>query len=613
MKKRSSSGNPSLPYDPARRRAATRTRNSMPSHKTSLSRVVVMSFHPVTKEFSERLEKLCGPVDAYFDAASLRKLSLTAGVRELRNIRADEVIVALESDVARVLVGPLSIAASFTRAKAIKVVWPDLRVETVSRLRAIRHVVAVIRDTLSSRRSLARMLRDGDAMRQAPMPRQVTSGSGTRILYLDANISLGTAVGGSVGHTAGVIDGFLDHGFELDYASLKQIPTDRRGATPLKLQPETLLAVPPELNFYRYAELIERQIIPRHRANPWSFIYQRFSLHNFTGPHLGRKLNIPVVLEFNGSEAWAAANWGTRLALHDEAVATESAALATADLIVTVSDELGHDLQRRGIPAERIVVYPNCVDPALFDPRRFRAEDLAALRGRYDISPDALIVGFIGTFGQWHGVEFLAQCIADMVRDDSAWIRRNKLHFMLVGDGLKMAAVRELVGSEEVSRYVTLTGLVAQSEAAKYLACADLLVSPHVPNTDGSGFFGSPTKLFEYMAMEKPIVAAALGQISDVIAGKGATALGSMPPGAGEMCGFLYEPGDPWAFKRTLRAVVDDMPAAAKVAKMARAEVLNRYTWKRHVEAILTAMSNNGLIGEAPQQMAVGSEKQGQF
>ncbi len=108
---------------------------------------------------------------------------------------------------------------------------------------------------------------------------------------------------------------------------------------------------------------------------------------------------------------------------------------------------------------------------------------------------------------------------------------------MLVGDGLKMPEVRRLVGPPEIARFVTLTGLVAQSEAPRYLACADLLLSPTCRTRTAPDFFGSPTKLFEYMAMEKPIVASALGQIEDVIAGRGATRLGALPPGAGAPCG----------------------------------------------------------------------------
>lgn len=563
-----------------------------------------MSFHPVTRSFADRITEVCGPVDSYYDAANLRKLSPVAALRQLRSLHADKLVIALESEVSTALIAPLSIAAALTRVGSLAVVWPDLRVEALGRLGGLQNLLQLGVDTLSSRRALFRRLRQGEAIRRLPMPRQVPPSRGARILYLDANISLGAAVGGSVGHTAGVIGGFLDNAFEVDYASLKSLPTDRAGARWLKLQPDGLLAMPAELNFYPYAEAIEERIVPLHSSNPWSFIYQRFSLHDFTGPHLGRRLNVPVVVEFNGSEAWASANWGTRLRLHGAAEKAEAVALDAADLIVTVSDELGDELKRRRIPDSRILVYPNCVDPAAFDSTRFSTDDLVDLKRQYGIPKDALVAGFIGTFGQWHGIEFLAECIRDLARNDAAWLERSKLHFMLVGDGLKMPEVRRLVGSPEVARFVTLTGLVAQSEAPRYLAGADLLLSPHVPNADGSGFFGSPTKLFEYMAMEKPIVASALGQIEDVITGRGATRLGALPPGAGAPCGLLYEPGNAKAFKDTLRRVVDDMPAAAGVAKAARAEVLNRYTWRRHVDAILTAMARNGLLVRRPDRDA---------
>jgi glycosyltransferase involved in cell wall biosynthesis len=205
-------------------------------------------------------------------------------------------------------------------------------------------------------------------------------------------------------------------------------------------------------------------------------------------------------------------------------------------------------------------------------------------------------VGFIGTFGHWHGIDFLAERIVELATEEAEWLKRKKLHFMLVGDGLKMAAVRRILDTESVRNLVTLTGLVPQSDAAKYLAAADLLVSPHVPNPDGSEFFGSPTKLFEYMAMKRPIVASALGQIGDVVAGRGATKVGDLPAGAGLPCGLVFEPGNARAFNAALRRLVDDPELAGSLAKAARAEVLARYTWPRHVNAILERMIASKLL-----------------
>jgi glycosyltransferase involved in cell wall biosynthesis len=551
---------------------------------------VVMSFHPLTTEFSARIEALCGPVTGYYDAAILRKMSILSALRSLRRIQVSRLILALEGDASRALIGPLSIAALFTRASSITVVWSDLRVKPLRRATALVNIVRVMRDTVSSRWALARSKMEAAELEGRILPRSVPPASGNCILYLDANISLGAPVGGSIGHTSGIIGGFLDHGFTVDYASLKSPPTKRSNVRWVQLYAGMLLALPPELNYYRYAELIKKRIVRLHGDDDWSFLYQRFSLHNFLGPQLGQALNIPVVVEFNGSEVWVAENWGTRLALHDQAIVTERIALTQADLIVTVSDQLVRELRERGIPNERILIYPNCVDPSVFDPARFDRNDLKSLRAQHNIPADANVVGFIGTFGQWHGVDFLARCIDDLVRNDLSWIESNKIHFMLVGDGPKMPIVRQSLGADPVNRFVSLTGLVAQVEAPRLLACADILVSPHIPNADGSEFFGSPTKLFEYMAMGKPILASALGQIADVVSGRGATRLGELPEGVNRACGLLFEPGNPDAFKQGLRRLVEDPSLSASLGQAARAEVLARYTWKQHANAILQRM-----------------------
>ncbi|MGN6777375.1 hypothetical protein, partial [Rhizobium sp.] len=230
------------------------------------SSVTVMSFHPVTKGFSREIERHCGPVDLYFDAATLRNLSIPASIRTLRRIRTSRLVLALEGESARALVAPLSIAGAFTRADFMAVFWPDLSIEPITRVTVLKNIWRLLLDSLTARLALARSKRSGAEMKAVKMPRQVPAAAGNRILYLDTNISLGAPVGGSIGHTAGVIDGFLQHEFEVDYASLKSMPTQKQGAHWVQLRPETLLAIPPELNFYRYAEVIDAKLTPMHRA-----------------------------------------------------------------------------------------------------------------------------------------------------------------------------------------------------------------------------------------------------------------------------------------------------------------------------------------------------------
>jgi glycosyltransferase involved in cell wall biosynthesis len=142
---------------------------------------------------------------------------------------------------------------------------------------------------------------------------------------------------------------------------------------------------------------------------------------------------------------------------------------------------------------------------------------------------------------------------------------------------------------------VTLTGLVPQAGAPAYLAASDVFLSPHVPNPDGTPFFGSPTKLFEYMAMGKPIVAADLDQIGEVLRG---TYLDETPSPEGPLA-ELYTPADENAFVAAFRRVVENPEHSATMGARARDAALQSYTWDRHVEKILGRLKTLNLGAES--------------
>lgn len=274
----------------------------------------------------------------------------------------------------------------------------------------------------------------------------------------------------------------------------------------------------------------------------------------------------------------------------------EEAMLRHAHLVVTISEVLRDELIERGVEPARIVCYPNCIDPAVFTSARFSLAELQALRARYGISMDSTVLAFIGTFGQWHGAEMLAQAIAHLYVEERQWLKDRKVHFLLVGDGLKMPQVRSIIETAGAGGVCTLTGLVPQEQAALHLAAADILVSPHVPNSDGTRFFGSPTKLFEYMAMKKGIVASKLDQIGEVLSpGLDVSDLPASPPGSDHPeLALLYEPGNLEGLIRGIRFLVERKDWQSHLGSNARQRALDKYTWRHHVQAILNGLESVG-------------------
>ena len=179
-----------------------------------------------------------------------------------------------------------------------------------------------------------------------------------------------------------------------------------------------------------------------------------------------------------------------------------------------------------------------------------------------------MVIGFIGTFGKWHGAEILVECFGELLSQ-----YKNQLHLLMIGDGITMPQVMETVKRYQMEDCVTLTGAIPQAEAPSYLAACDILASPHVPNSDGSKFFGSPTKLFEYMAMGKGIVASDLDQIGEVL--------------NHEKTAYLVKPGEKKALIEGLKVLIEKPKLRNVLGGNAREEVVKKYTWNEHTYKII--------------------------
>lgn len=425
---------------------------------------------------------------------------------------------------------------------------------------------------------------------------EILDKTGYGAFYLNANLWFGLQAGGSIGHISGVVNGMLKNNLSVSFASVGGRLMVRSDAEFVQINPPAVVSIPFETTYYLFNTNVNRQCsIALEKQKP-KFIYQRMSIANVSGVQLSRKFNLPLVIEYNGSEVWVAKNWGNPLRYHKIAETAEECCLKHAHMVVTVSDVLRRDLVKRGVDPNRILVYPNCIDPEVFDSNNFSTANLLDLRSKYDIPDDAVVATFVGTFGQWHGVEVLAESVKRLLDEKLDQVISQNIYFLFVGDGIKMSEVKNILHGVKDPTRVILTGLVRQEEAPIYLASSDILLSPHVQNNDGSEFFGSPTKLFEYMAMGKAILASDLAQIGDVLKPDVRIDSSHILDESKNAVALLVEPGNIDQLMAGILKLAQEEGLRSQLGKNAKSLALKHYTWDNHVNAITSKLNHLELL-----------------
>lgn len=417
-------------------------------------------------------------------------------------------------------------------------------------------------DFAESRRALRRLEQQVETMNVRAHKRARDSGL-PRVVYLRATPGPGTQAGGAASHIKGVVEALRNLGVDLEIISNDAIAgLDPAGNQFTIVPPETaggtraLFDIHNNLVFTRAAvPLIER-------ANP-DFIYQRYARFSWAGVTAAVRTGRPLFLEYNGSEVWVGRHWD-RVGSLGLLERYERLNLEAAARIFVVSEVERRNLEARGVAAEKIILNPNGVDVEVFRPGAGGPQAREAL----GLSHTDLVAGFVGTFGPWHGVVQLAEAIKSLPE-------QLPLRFLFVGSGGLHGEVERLLATERERGKVIFTGAVAHERVPSLLDACDILVAPHVPLADGSDFFGSPTKIFEYMAMGKAIVASRLGQIGEVL--------------IDDETALLVTPGNIGELTAALVRVTENGELRARLGPNAREAAVRNHTWSHNARRVLAA------------------------
>lgn len=170
--------------------------------------------------------------------------------------------------------------------------------------------------------------------------------------------------------------------------------------------------------------------------------------------------------------------------------------------IIVVTDSFKRKLKEKGIPIQKIEVIKNGVDITKFKPTE---KDRALLKvlnleGRK-------IIGYIGTHGMAHRLDFILQCAAQM---DG----KNNCHFLLIGTGAEKNNLLKL--KEQLNlKNVTMLDPVPKHEVKRYISILDIALI----NLRKSDLFTTviPSKIFENAGMRIPILMGVNGEARQIV------------------------------------------------------------------------------------------------
>jgi glycosyltransferase involved in cell wall biosynthesis len=493
---------------------------------------------------------------------------LTKRLRALRALKAD--VFAIATEKLQWQRGQQLFMLFGALAGAREVVMLDAQGAELKRSRAsllIASPLALSNEAIASAKTFAKARRELKRLEvevvQNSLPANLRVTSSPRIVFLRSTPGPGTQAGGAASHIKGVVEGLVELGAHVDVVSNDRIAGFDDTKIPVTIiEPVTsggtraVFDIKNNLNF-------TRKLLPLIDRDAPDFIYQRYARFSWAGVVAALERKRPLFLEYNGSEVWVGRHWD-RVGKLELLERYERLNLNAATRIFVVSEVERRNLERRGIESNKIVINPNGVDARVFRPGVGGAE----VRRGLGLATEDVVVGFVGTFGPWHGVLVLAEAIKAIPVE-------LPLRFVLVGSGSLHTQVEQMLRSEIEKGRVIFTGPVKHEEVPALLDACDILASPHVPLSDGSDFFGSPTKLFEYMAMGKGIVASRLGQIGEVL--------------KHDESALLLEPGDAAALANAIQQMAQSKALRTRLGEKAREVVVSNYTWAHNAQRVINA------------------------
>ncbi len=174
------------------------------------------------------------------------------------------------------------------------------------------------------------------------------------------------------------------------------------------------------------------------------------------------------------------------------------------DGIVVVTDSFKNNLIQKGIDFEKIRVIKNGINLNSLQSNEDKSDQI--INNSIKNLKDKTVVGYIGTHGMAHGLNFILKSIKK--------IKNTEIHFIFIGDGSERNSLMELANKLSLNN-ITFIKQIPKSDIPHYLDLIDIaLVNLIKSNTFKEVI---PSKIFENALYQNPILLGIEGESKKLI------------------------------------------------------------------------------------------------
>lgn len=302
-----------------------------------------------------------------------------------------------------------------------------------------------------------------------------------------------------------------------------------------------------------------RQVKNELKIQTPTFIYERYSLFMFATVWYAKKRNIPMILEVNDS---ALVERVRHLLFKRFACKIEQWTFQNATGLVFISSYFQTLAQKHYQNIAPSVVSPNAADMEVFNPKNYPGEEAKLAFGL----SGKTVCGFAGAFHHWHGIDWFVEEVISELKNHP------QLVLFLVGDGPKHQYIHDLAKKNNLTEQIIMPGRLEHHEIPKAIAAMDFGIIPD------SNDYGSPMKLFEFMAMGKGMLVPDFTPITEVV----------------------IDNSNSWIFKRKNKRncvkrffdIASNPEQLKKVGENAIEYIETQRQWRHNVEQIIKLTNN---------------------